>query len=85
MEEIRNVRNGESIEIEFFTEQDADIFGSICPGGKKSGRTKLLFQKRTEIDMLDMMKCLSQNQIPILRLERLEPTLEDLFLEVIGK
>ena len=35
--------------------------------------------------MLDMMKCLSQNQIPILRLERLEPTLEDLFLEVIGK
>ncbi len=85
LEEIRNVRNGESIEIEFFTEQDADIFGSICPGGKKSGRTKLLFQKRTEIDMLDMMKCLSQNQIPILRLERLEPTLEDLFLEVIGK
>ena len=85
LEEIRNVRNGESIEIEFFTEQDADIFGSICPGGKKSGRTKLLFQKRTEIDMLDMMKCLSQNQISILRLERLEPTLEDLFLEVIGK
>lgn len=85
LEEIRNVRNGESIEIEFFTEQDADIFGSICPGGKKSGRTKLLFQKRTEIDMLAMMKCLSQNQIPILRLERLEPTLEDLFLEVIGK
>ncbi len=85
LEEIRNVRNGESIEIEFFTEQDADIFGSICPGGKKSGRTKLLFQKRTERDMLDIMKCLSRNQIPILRLERLEPTLEDLFLEVIGK
>lgn len=85
LEEIRNVRNGDSIEIEFFTEQDADIFKSICPGGKKSGRNKLLFPKKTERDILDMMKCLSQNQIPILRLERLEPTLEDLFLEVIGK
>ncbi len=85
LEEIRNIRKGDSIEIEFFTEQDADAFLHICSGGKKTGRTKLLFFQKTERDMLEMMGCLSKKQIPILRLERLEPTLEDLFLEVVGK
>lgn len=82
---IRNIRSGDRIEIEFFTEQDADTCLDICPGGKKIDRTKLLFPQKTDRDMLEMMGSLSQNQIPILRLERLEPTLEDLFLEVIGK
>ena len=65
--------------------QDADIFLQICSDGNKTGRTKLLFSKKTERDMVEMMECLSKNQIPILRLERLEPTLEDLYLEVVGK
>lgn len=85
LEEIRNARNGDSIEIEFLEEQDADRFLGICPGGSKNGAAKLLFPKRAESGMLEIMGCLSRNQIPVLRLERLEPTLEDLFLEVVGK
>lgn len=85
LEEIKKIRNGEKIEIEFLTEQDADTFLNFYSGGKKTGRTRLFFPKKTAHDMLEMMKYLSQNQIPILRLERLEPTLEDLFLEVVGK
>lgn len=85
LEEIRKIRNGESMEPEFLTEQDMDRFWNLYAGGEKTGRTKMLFSKKTERDMLEMMECLSQNQIPIVRLERLEPTLEDLFLEVIGK
>ena len=85
LEEIKGVRNGDSIEIEFLTEQDTDRFLGIYPDGEKASRTKLFFKKRTEYDMLEMMRCLSQNQIPVLRLERLEPTLEDLFLEVVGR
>ncbi len=85
LEEIRNIRKGDRIELEFLTEQDAKKFSELCAGGKKTGRTKLLFSKKTERDMLEMMKCLLQNQISVVRLERLEPTLEDLFLEVIGK
>lgn len=85
LDEIKSTRNGDNIEIEFLTERDTDTFLKICSGGEKTGRTKLFFSKRTERDMLEMMKYLSQNQIPILRLERLEPTLEDLFLEVIRK
>lgn len=85
LEEIRNIRKGDSIEIEFLSEQDADTFLDIYLGGKKVGRTKLLFSQKTEGDMLEMMECLLEKQMPILRLERLEPTLEDLFLEVVGK
>ncbi len=85
LEDIKNIRNGESIELEFLTVKDAERFLELSAGGEKIGRTKLLFSKRTERDMLEMMECLSQNQIPVVRLERLEPTLEDLFLEVIGK
>lgn len=85
LEEIRNIRNGESIEIEFFAERDADAFLGIYSGGRKTGRAKLLFPKRTERDMFQIMEYLSKKQIPILRLERLEPTLEDLFLEVAGR
>lgn len=85
LEEIKNIRNGDSIELEFLTEQDTERFLELCAGAKKIGRTKLIFSNRTERDMLEMMECLLQNQIPVVRLERLEPTLEDLFLEVIGK
>lgn len=85
LEEIKNIRNGDSIELEFLTEQDTERFLKFCADGKKISRTKLLFPKRTARDMLEMMECLLQNQIPVVRLERLEPTLEDLFLEVIGK
>ncbi|MEY8392933.1 ABC transporter ATP-binding protein [Lachnospiraceae bacterium 45-W7] len=85
LEEIKGIRNGDSIEIEFLTERDTDTFWSIYSSGEKTGRTKLFFLKRTEHEMMEMMGCLSQNQIPVLRLERLEPTLEDLFLEVVGR
>ncbi len=85
IEEIKGIRNGDSIEIEFLTERDTDTFWSIYSSGEKTGRTKLFFSKKTEHEMMEMMGCLSQNQIPVLRLERLEPTLEDLFLEVVGR
>lgn len=85
MEEIKRVRKGDSIEIEFLKEADADRLLDVCPDGTRTGKTKLLFSKKTEKDMLDMMKILSHQGIPVLRMERLEPTLEDLFLEVVGK
>lgn len=85
LEEIRTVRNGDRIELDFLTEQDAENFLKLYADGEKISRTKLLFSKKNAHDMRKMMECLTQDQIPIVRLERLEPTLEDLFLEVIGK
>ena len=83
LEEIRRIRNGDGVELEFMTEKDADAFLRLCPDGRRTGRASLLFQKKTERDMQEMMTYLVQNQISVLRMERQEPTLEDLFLEVV--
>lgn len=85
LEEIKRVRNGDCIEIEFLTENGVHTFLECFPDGRQAGKTKLVLPKTKESDMLEIMKCLSKNQISIQRLERLEPTLEDLFLEVVGK
>lgn len=85
LDEIKGVRKGDSMEIEFLREQDAEVCSRAYAGSRRTGKTKLLFSKQTENDMLEMMKWLWENKISVLRLERLEPTLEDLFLEVVGK
>lgn len=46
LEEIKRVRNGDRVEIDFLTEQDTEIFLRIYPGGRRAGRTKLLFPKK---------------------------------------
>lgn len=85
LDEIKRLRNGDSIEIEFLTEKGVHTFLEHFPDGRQVGKTKLVLHKTKESDMLEIMKCLSKNQISIQRLERLESTLEDLFLEVVGK
>lgn len=85
LEEIKAIRKGNSIEIEFVRAEDADAFLNFYTDGKRTGKTKLLLAKKSEDDMLEVMHWLSENKISVQRLERLEPTLEDLFLEVAGK
>ena len=45
----------------------------------------ILFPKATDRECAELMAFLSAQQIPIMRLERHEADLEDLFMEVIGK
>ena len=85
MEEVRNMRKGTGIEIEFFAAQDMNQFVHLYGKGTAAGETKLKLTNKNETDMVEIMGLLSQNSIPVLRLERLEPTLEDLFLEVVNQ
>lgn len=85
LEEIRSIRKGGSIEIDFFKREDADLFYHFYIDANRIGEAKLLLHKKSEKDMIEIMKCLWQNNISIQRLETLEPTLEDLFMEVAGK
>ena len=85
LEEIRSMRKGDSIEIDFFRPEDADLLNHLYADGTRIGQSKLLLHKKSEKDMIEIMKCLWQNDISIKRLETLEPTLEDLFLKVAGK
>jgi ABC-2 type transport system ATP-binding protein len=37
-----------------------------------------------ESKMLEVMSVISENKLPITKIERIEPTLEDIFMEVAG-
>lgn len=73
------------MEIEFQKEADSELFLEIYTDGKQVDGMRFLYEKRTEADMIDMMQFLVQHNICIRRLEMHEPTLETLFMEVVGK
>lgn len=83
MEEIKKIRKGTGLEIEFKNLGDTSLFAEKYPGGKRIGDVKLVFDRSTEQDMINIMQLLVQNHIAIQRIEMLEPTLEDLFMEVV--
>lgn len=85
LEEIRNIRKDGDIEIEFCTPEDANRFLGVYGKGAFEEMTKVIISSGSEQGMAEVMKVLLQNHISIQRLEQLEPTLEDLFLEVAGR
>lgn len=85
LEEVKSARGGSGLEIEFCKPQDADRFLSLCGDANRENTLKLLYEKKTEKDMMEMMQILIKNHIHIQRIEMLEPNLEDLFMEVVGR
>ena len=84
LEEVRGVRGGTGLEIEFYRPEDADLFFNKYAGGIRENAVKLLYEKKAEQDMIKMMQILVQNEISVQRMEMLEPNLEDMFMEVVG-
>lgn len=83
MEEVRHMRKGAGLEIEFYHPADAELLAAKYPNGTATGRGKLLYERCSEKDMTEVMSILVQNHIPVQRIEMLEPALEDLFAEVV--
>ena len=85
LEEIRGMRKGTSVEIDFFRREDALHFRRYFPGSVPLSSARLRLDKRSEADMTEIMEFLTYHGITPQRLEMLEPTLEDLFMEVVQK
>lgn len=85
LEEVKGVRGGNGLEIEFCKPQDVQQFQSLYAVGKQESALKLLYEKKTEQDMMKIMGILVEHQIVVQRMELLEPNLEDLFMEVVGR
>lgn len=83
LDEIKGIRKGEGIEIDFMHKKDAAFFLQNYSSGVLSEETKIVLKKQSEDDIIEIMRFLSQKNIAVRRLERLEPGLEDLFLEVV--
>ena len=54
------------------------------PGAEKLGRTQLTFREKRHTQF-DVLQFVTKQRIPLLKLERIEPSLEDLFMEVVDK
>lgn len=85
IEDIKNMNISSDLEIEFCNAKDALLFTQNYTDGNLTGETRLLFTQKTNDDMTEMMNFLLQNHISIRRIAMLEPTLENLFMEVIDK
>ncbi len=68
------------------TENDADVLKLIqaFPAIKQLGRNRLTFCEG-ELSAFDVLGFVSEQHIALLKFERMEPTLESLFMEVTGQ
>ena len=85
LSEIKNIRKTSSVQIECFNEADVSKVLKVLPEGKLQGRTSIIFENVNETNMCEMMRHLAENSIAIQKIEMIEPTLEDLFVEVVSK
>lgn len=85
LEEIKKVRKGSGIEIEFNRQEDANLFTEKYKEGKRTGKVQVCCYQKTEKDVIEIMQLLARNNISPQRIEMLEPALEDLFMEVVGR
>lgn len=85
LEEIKSKRVGNHLEIEFQKQKDLSIFLKKYANGQELGALRLQYETKTEKEMLEMMQYMWEQNICPQKIERLETSLEDLFMEVVGK
>ena len=85
LEAIKGTRGGTGLELEFYKPEDVEKFNQLYKNGIVVNNLKLRYEKKNEKDVRKIMKILVEQEIPIQKIEMLEPNLEDLFLEVVKK
>lgn len=85
MDELRQTHKRTGIELEFLHAEDAVLFEQHWAGGIWRSPTHLIYPEKTERDLDTLFQLLIQLHLHPLRVEQQEPTLESLFMEVIGQ
>jgi len=81
--EVKQRHKSTGFELEIENVGDAAKITNAFPFAKPLSASHFLFDSDESVD--DVMRLLMESHIPFLRLEKREPSLESLFLEVIGK
>ncbi len=79
--ELRGMRPSDGFLIETERKEDADMLRRAFGDGKAAENNTVVLHGSTE-QFYDIMRFVAENRIPVQRMERMEPTLESLFLEV---
>lgn len=85
LEEVKGFHKTFGIEILFENKKDAKQFFQVFPEGKWENSCQIQYYPQEKYKIFAYMEYISSNQIQIQKIEQLEPTLEDLFLEIMEK
>ena len=81
--ELKAKRSGSDVQIVPASAGDAEKTAQLLGGEVHSGT--VIVRNASQDKMLSILKTISENRIPILKIEHTEPDLEQLFMEVISK
>ncbi|MBR6555386.1 MAG: ABC transporter ATP-binding protein [Clostridia bacterium] len=84
LSDIKKQFQQEEYLLETQREEDLPAILQAFPAVRQTGKNRLVFSER-DVTAFDVMRFLADQSIPMLKLERAEPTLESLFMEVARK
>ena len=84
IEEIHALRRDTALELTLVRTKDIERVMAEFPAAELTDG-RILFREASEKDSADVMAFLAAQMIPVLRFERHEADIEDLFMEVVGK
>lgn len=82
--DIKSTYRTDEYIIETETEKELSSLTSAFPHLNPTGRTMLKF-KENQHSFFDVMSFITDKKLPVLKIERVEPTLESMFMEVVKK
>lgn len=83
LEEVRKIRRTAAVELEMEHARDAGLLLRECPFLQRLGHNLLLLREPKHLP--EVLGRIAEKRLSVLRVERMEPALEDLFMEVVGK
>ena len=84
LSEIKSTYRREQYCMEFESSEDVEALKMVYSDMAQTGKDKIYFDE-SQYALFDVLRYISEKRIRLLRLERVEPTLESLFMEVVEK
>jgi ABC-2 type transport system ATP-binding protein len=83
LDEVKRRYKEAGFEVELENLSDVQTLAAAFPGAKPTRHAQLLFEQGEALE--DVLRLLIERHIPVRRVEKREPSLESVFLEVAGK
>lgn len=83
VDELKSIHRGREISVDLMPNADAELLLSAFPCAKREGGERIVLSA-DEDEISRLLSFLAEHRIPAQKIERVEPSLETLFMEVVG-
>lgn len=83
LDEMRKIRKASAVTVEMERQEDTNALRQTFPFLKATGKNSLLLDEARRLP--ELLYFIADRKYPVMRIERQEAALEDLFMEVVGK